>query len=669
MNKMITHPEPQGSPEWAEGRAGRFNAGDAGAMLSCDPNRTRTELLDQMVNGFSPEAGAFTQKIWAEGHRLEALARPLAEKIIGEELYPVVGSLEVGLSRPLGASFDGLTIGRTVGWEHKQLNEALRAALPHQGDPLKNDASALPKHHRVQMESHLMTNPQQKSELFTASDWDADGMLIDARHCWYTCDVALRQEIMNGWLQLEADEVGHIPVVHKERPAGEKIEAMPVLVVQVEGRIVSSNLAVWREAALAKIAGINRELKTDQDFADAKEAGKWCEESEAKLKLLKQQTLEQMVDVNEVVLTLDKIVATLARTRIDLRDDVATRETAIRQEVAQRGAAELGAHMVKLEQRVGGSYLPSVTHPLIAADFQKAIKSKRTVKSLNDAVNAEVARAKIAASNLADRIQTNLKYIDDSCADHLGLFADSRILLLKECDDFKAIADGRVNVAKADAKRKEDELRESIRLEEQAKADREARRIQVNLNNLAVYGQWNDPLPLHTLLARRANLAVEPINAASYGERTSEAVVVRDTGLQALDEAIAQREAEARQAAAPAVSYPPLTAGIASVGPATTRHMTLTPEGDAVHYEVPAANAPTVRPIRAEPATPPTLALGHIAERLGFQVTAAFLSKLGFEPAARVKTAVLYHEARFDSICVAIISHIHGVRQQHQEAA
>lgn len=64
-----------------------------------------------------------------------------------------------------------------------------------------------------------------------------------------------------------------------------------------------------------------------------------------------------------------------------------------------------------------------------------------------------------------------------------------------------------------------------------------------------------------------------------------------------------------------------------------------------------------------KPAEPPTLALGHIATRLGFQVTGAFLRQLGFEPAAQVKAASLYHESDFPAICRALIEHIESVME------
>lgn len=57
-------------------------------------------------------------------------------------------------------------------------------------------------------------------------------------------------------------------------------------------------------------------------------------------------------------------------------------------------------------------------------------------------------------------------------------------------------------------------------------------------------------------------------------------------------------------------------------------------------------------------ATEPHLRLGQICERLGFDVTADFLNKLGFAPAARDKAARLYHESDFPLICQALIRHI-----------
>lgn len=59
-----------------------------------------------------------------------------------------------------------------------------------------------------------------------------------------------------------------------------------------------------------------------------------------------------------------------------------------------------------------------------------------------------------------------------------------------------------------------------------------------------------------------------------------------------------------------------------------------------------------------QPSTPPTLTLGKIGTRLGFNLTADFLRSIGFEPAGRERSAVLYHESDFPKICTALINRI-----------
>ena len=117
---MQTHNLVQGSIEWLAHRRQYFNASDAPAMMGVSSYKTRNELLHELHTGMTPSVDAATQRRFEDGHRFEALARPLAEKIIGQDLYPVVGTI-VNLS----ASFDGLTIDKSVAWEHKTMNAEL----------------------------------------------------------------------------------------------------------------------------------------------------------------------------------------------------------------------------------------------------------------------------------------------------------------------------------------------------------------------------------------------------------------------------------------------------------------------------------------------------------------------------------------------------------------
>ena len=81
----------QGEPEWHAHRATHWNASEAPVMLGVSPHCTRDEMLRAYATGIPTEITEFQERIFAAGHAFEALARPLAEKIIGEDLYPCVG--------------------------------------------------------------------------------------------------------------------------------------------------------------------------------------------------------------------------------------------------------------------------------------------------------------------------------------------------------------------------------------------------------------------------------------------------------------------------------------------------------------------------------------------------------------------------------------------------
>ena len=181
---MKIHNLIQGSPEWLAYRASHFNASDAPAMMGLSEYKTRTQLLHELHTGMSPEVDAGTQRRFDDGHRFEALARPLAVAIIGEKLYPVVGS-----EGKLSASFDGLTMAEETGFEHKSLNEHLRTIMVE-----GCDGADLDMQYQVQMEQQHMVSGADRT-LFMASKWNGD-KLVEERHCWYATNLEPRQQIL-----------------------------------------------------------------------------------------------------------------------------------------------------------------------------------------------------------------------------------------------------------------------------------------------------------------------------------------------------------------------------------------------------------------------------------------------------------------------------------------
>ena len=187
----------QGTDEWVAHRKTSLNASDAPAMMGCSSYKTRDQLIAERATGIIPEVDAMTQRLFDSGHRFEGLARPLAEKIIGEDLYPCTGLMD---GTRLSASFDGLTMLEEVAFEHKRMNSRLRDVLSTPGCT----GADLPMEYQIQMEQQCAVSGCDRV-LFMASDWDDQDQLIEELHCWYMPNPELRSRIVAGWEQLLKD--------------------------------------------------------------------------------------------------------------------------------------------------------------------------------------------------------------------------------------------------------------------------------------------------------------------------------------------------------------------------------------------------------------------------------------------------------------------------------
>ena len=185
-------------------------------------------------------------------------------------------------------------------------------------------------------------------------------------------------------------------------------------------------------------AGINRNLATDQDFADAEQAVKWCAGVESRLAAAKQHALSQTASIDELFRTVDEISAEARRVRLDLDKLVKAEKEHRRLEIVGAGRAALSAHITELNNRIGFRFMPDVQ-----ADFAGAIKGKKSLDSMRSAVNDELARAKIAANAIADRITLNLRALAEH-VEYVSLFPDTASLALKTPDDLLATIKSRI---------------------------------------------------------------------------------------------------------------------------------------------------------------------------------------------------------------------------------
>lgn len=581
---MITHNVVQGTPGWLALRArpNTYTASEASAMMGASKYQTRTELLLQKHTGVAPDVDAVTQSRFQAGHDTEAAFLPVAEKIIDDELSPLTGTIELD-GMILLASFDGLTFDRSTGYEHKLFNADVAREIEVMGEP--------GPHYYWQMEHQLLVSGGQRI-LFATSKGTEEGAVT----CFYESKPERRAQLIAGWKQFAKDLAEFVPQEVVDKPVGAAVTALPAVMVQVTGNLaVRDNFELFERALRDFIDNrLIREPSTDQEFADLDLQIKALQKAEETLDAAETQMLAQVSTVDTIKRTKDMLHKLARDNRLMAQKLLANRKEQIKAEIVAEGVGKLRKHIEALNERLGKAYMP-----IIPADFGAAVKNRRTVDSLREAVNNELTRAKIAASEVADRIQVNLNHLREKAANHAFLFSDTPTIVLKAPEDLQALVANRITEHdRAEETRREQE-REKIRAEEQAKLQRDAE-------------------------AKRL-----------------------------AEEAEAKRKADdaIKAAATPAPAPAPVAAPVAQRDPSM----------DGLAFVQPArARAPAPAPVAEER---PTMKIGDICQRLGFNVTADFLESLGFV-ATVDKGARLYRPSLFPSMCEALIQHITTVADE-----
>lgn len=592
------------TPEWMAVRALHDTASEAPAAHGKSKYTSRSDLMKQKATGLTPEVDGAKQALFNRGHEAEAGARSLAEAILDSELYPVTATLTVdGID--LLASLDGATMDEEIIWEHKLFSEKLAADVR---------AGTLDPHYTLQLDQQLLVSGAKKC-LFMTSDGTADKMAW----CWYESSPEKFAALVAGWKQFRADLAGYIAPAVDAEVIGHTPETLPALRIEVTGMVTASNLADYKAHALAVFDGINRELKTDQQFADAEKVVRWCSDVEARLAAAKQHALSQTESIDALFRAIDDIGAEAKRTRLELDKLVKARKEAVRGEIVAGGIAALRQHIDGLNHRLGKNYMP-----VINADFGEAVKNKRTVASLQNAVDTELARAKIEAISIADRIQANLATLRELAADHAFLFADAGQIVLKATDDLTMLVKARIaeHQQKEAARIAAETARITAEVEQQAR---------VKAEQAAAAQKVIDDAAAAALTATQAAM----IDQVATGTGMTTITAVLD-GLDDVPVMIVQRP----------LGAPPLTFGGLSVTQA---------QFDKT-YPV-----KVVKPDDGE-----VMTLGQINTMIGpgLTMTADCMRSLGFEPLERDKkrpSAVLYREADLPRIGAALIQHLSNV--------
>lgn len=444
----------QNTPEWHEHRAAYFNASDAPAMMGVSKYVSRDELLYRYKTGTPMEINAATQKLFDDGHRFEKMARPIAEGIIGDELYPITGATVID-DLPLSTSLDGSTLDESVIFEHKSINHGLRAT--------GGDVDQLDEMYKIQMDQQLLISGAGKC-LFMASDGTEDDMVW----CWYETTDERKQAIIDGWKQFEKDlESFEIPETKLEA-VGNSPENFPMVTYEISGTELTSNisdvLAKVRERAEVEMS---RELKTDQDFADKDELNKATKQAREDLKHLVKNAQGQFVSFSEFASLAADLDSVLQKMQSHGEKLVKSEKDNRKREIADTAKTQLGQHCAELEIELNGLRLPE---DLLKVDFIEPMKGKRTIESLNNAVNTRLAQAKIDAETAAKTMRTNLNTLQAlTGGEYDQLFNDLSVVIHKQRDDFEALVTLRVQQEKDRIAKVEEDAKEQARIAEETR--------------------------------------------------------------------------------------------------------------------------------------------------------------------------------------------------------
>lgn len=488
----------QGSDAWLSHRAETLNASEAPAMMGVSPYMTRADLLRLKHDGAGSEVDAAKQRRFDDGHRAEAAARPIAEGIIGSELYPATVTDDDGR---LSASLDGMTMNQQVLFEHKLFN-AQKAEQVERGECPESDYP--------QVQQQLLITGAEKC-LYAVSDGTKDTLVS----CWVYPDAEYQQKIRAGWDQFEKDLAEYEPQETQAEVVGRAMESMPALNLQVEAKVLATNIDAYKAHAIEVFESINTDLQTDQDFADAETAVKFCKDVESQLTAAKDAALAQAEDLYNTLRSIDDVSDSARQKRLALEKLVKARKEARRSEIQQQAVDALREHYQQINE--------SLSHGIelgcpagFRSDVGQAMKGKRTIKSLIDSADQALADAKLAANAEADRIRANLRAFPELAGEHEHLFPDIKALAGKPPEDFANTVKLRI----AEHKEREQEKLEAQREQERRKAE-EAQREREAAENTQRSPAADPPSPEQTRPAAEGagTTAVEKSGTGQRAER------------------------------------------------------------------------------------------------------------------------------------------------------
>lgn len=260
---------------------------------------------------------------------------------------------------------------------------------------------------------------------------------------------------------------------------------LPSLAITINGEVSSSNLEVYKSTATKVIASINTDLSLDEHFAQAEVDIKFCANAEKELEAVKNQALSNTADIDMLFKTINHLSEQLKSKRLTLNKLVKTQKEQIKKDIVVNARELFKEHVSIIHESLNGLKIP-----VFDPDFAGAIKGKRNLSSMRDAVDTELAASKIIANESADLMRTNLAQYENKAIEHKFLFNDIQQIITNDAVSFAAIIDSRISQHKESEEKRLEAEREQIRIQEQRKAEQvERQKLEAERQRIRVEEQ------------------------------------------------------------------------------------------------------------------------------------------------------------------------------------
>lgn len=247
------------------------------------------------------------------------------------------------------------------------------------------------------------------------------------------------------------------------------------LVVQAEGRVLSSNLEDFRIAVREQLTLFNTKLNTDEEFGQAESDLKGLKNAEQVIKDTKEKALADCEELYALLNGLDEAGQEVAAVRLNLEKQIKNRKEQLRKEIINDELAKIDCAV-----HLRSSFLNNL---------EKEAKAKRTLETTRLSVNRAVVLINAGIKKTRAIIDGYKKsHGDEIAADHLELE-------IKSADTVAVILSSRVSQIETNRIIAEEKERTEQARQEAEEAKQQARPVtSIRVNSFVPWTKAAEPI-------------------------------------------------------------------------------------------------------------------------------------------------------------------------------